>query len=387
MKKIPKRARKQIINITVLLVLIGITVFVLLKSNEELNFGNLLSFIKNSNPWYLVGAVACMIAGIVFEGLSIYLISRKFGHKGKVISAIAYSSADIYFSAITPSATGGQPASAYYMVKDGMGAGTASFTLLLNAIAYTTALVILTVFAFALRPAFFAGFEPLVKFFIIFGVCVQVILLGLFVACMFCHRAVLKLGNGIITLLKKMHIVKNDEKWRTKLADEIDKYRNCVREIRKHILMFLCALLLNICQRVARIIISCLICMTADPTTSFWDIFALQSFVIVGYTSLPVPGGVGAFEYLYLHIYRTVYESDAFILLAMMVMRTISYYVSIIVSGTVTLAYHIYLLKRKRPEKTEKVEPLKLDQPEGEAAQAESEESETSGENTDDMQA
>lgn len=350
MKKVSKNVKKQILNISFVLLLVGITLAVLLTSNKELNFQNIFDFIKNSNHWLLAASVLCMVAGIIFEGLCIHIISRKFGHKGRLVSSIAYSSADIYYSAITPSATGGQPASAYYMVKDGMGAGTASFTLLVNAIAYTAALLILSAFAFVIRPAMFTGFEPMVKFFVIFGMSMQAVLLGLFIACMFCHRAVLKVGNGLITLLTKMHLVKHPDKWRKKVHDEVEKYRNCARTIKKHGLLFVNAILLTLAQRVVRVIISCCICIAAEPETSFWDVFALQSFVIVGYTFLPVPGGVGAFEYLYLHTYRLIYDSDAFILSAMMVMRTVSYYLSIIVSGIMTLSYHVYLMRRKKPQ-------------------------------------
>ena len=86
--------------------------------------------------------------GIIFEALSIYLISRQLGHKGRLLSAMVYSSADIYYSAITPSASGGQPAAAYYMHKDGMNVGTASFTLVFNVVAYTAAFLVLAVAVF-----------------------------------------------------------------------------------------------------------------------------------------------------------------------------------------------------------------------------------------------
>ena len=132
-----KKARNQLLSFLFLFVLIAVTLTVLALSYQELNFENIFDFIKNSKWWLLIIAVFCMIAGVVFEGLSLFVISRKLNNKGKVLPCIAYSSADIYYSAITPSASGGQPASAYYMVKDGMSAGSASFTLVFNTVAYT----------------------------------------------------------------------------------------------------------------------------------------------------------------------------------------------------------------------------------------------------------
>ena len=65
----------------------------------------------------------------------------------------------------------------------------------------------------------------------------------------------------------------------------------------------------------------------------------------LGYNSIPLPGGVGAYEYLYLRIYELSFDR-AFILSAMMVTRAISYYLSLIVSGVYTLTYHIILMKK-----------------------------------------
>ena len=331
-KGLSKNTKKQLINILFLAVLIGVTLFIL-----------------RCNPWLIVAAFVCMLLFIAFEGLSLHLISRRLGYKPKLSSSMVYSSADIYYSAITPSASGGQPASAYYMVKDGMDAGATTFTLVFNLIAYTAAILVIGVLAFIFRPRMFPHFEFFVKFLIIAGIVLQTLLLGFFIACMWCHKAVLKVGNGLISLLARMKIVKNTEKWRGKLTDEVEKYRLSFIEIRKHRALFFQALLLNVAQRVSQVLITCFVCTAADPDASFVDLFAMQAFVLLGYNSIPLPGGVGAFEYLYLNIYTLRFD-NTFIVVAMMVTRVISYYLCMALSGVVTLVYHIRLMKRKRQE-------------------------------------
>lgn len=348
-KGLSKNTKKQLINILFLAVLIGVTLFILFTSNRELNFENIKDFILRCNPWLIVAAFVCMLFFIAFEGLSLHLISRRLGYKPKLSSSMVYSSADIYYSAITPSASGGQPASAYYMVKDGMDAGATTFTLVFNLIAYTAAILVIGVLAFIFRPRMFPHFEFFVKFLIIAGIVLQTLLLGFFIACMWCHKAVLKVGNGLISLLARMKIVKNTEKWRGKLTDEVEKYRLSFIEIRKHRALFFQALLLNVAQRVSQVLITCFVCTAADPDASFVDLFAMQAFVLLGYNSIPLPGGVGAFEYLYLNIYTLRFD-NTFIVVAMMVTRVISYYLCMALSGVVTLVYHIRLMKRKRQE-------------------------------------
>lgn len=349
MKKLSKK-QKLILNICFLLALIGVTFAILLTSNKELNFKNIGQFISDANPWYLCAAVACMLAIVALEGVSLFLISRKLGFKCRAASSLAYASIDTYYSSITPSATGGQAAAAVYMVKDGMTAGSASFTFVFKAITFTGAYVLLTVAAFIIRPALFLKLDFWPQFFIVLGVATQLLLVGFFIALLLCHRVILRIGNGIISILFKMRIIKKKEKWRIKLIKEIAKYANCVRQIKKHRMLFVNVLLLSLGEHVMRVLISVFVCLAADPAASFWDVFVLQAFLIVGYTSIPLPGGVGIFEFLYLNIYKLVFSEKQFMLSAMMVVRTVSYYLCMVVTGAVTLTYHIIVLRRKRAQ-------------------------------------
>ena len=347
MKKLSKK-QKLIVNICFLLVLIGVTLAILFTSNKELNFKNIAEYIKTGNPWYLCAAVACMLAIIVLEGFSLFLIVRKLGFKGKAAKSMAYAWIDAYYSAVTPSATGGQAAAAVYMVKDGMTAGSASFTFVFRAVTFTSAYVILTAAAFIIKPSLFLQLDFCPQFFIILGVATQLLLVGFFIALLLCHRTILRIGNGIISLLHKMRIIKKKEKWRTKLIKEIAKYANCVKQIKKHKMLFVNVLLLNLGEHVLRVLISVFVCLAADGSAPFRDIFVLQCFLLVGYSSIPLPGGVGIFEFLYLNIYKLAFSERQFMLSAMMIMRTISYYMCMLVTGTVSLIYHLIAVPRKK---------------------------------------
>lgn len=348
-KKPDKRTKKQLLNILFLVVLIGITLIVVFVNNKGFSFKHLGEFLRScSSHWYwLVAAFAASALFVVFEGVSLLVILRCLGEKPKVFSSMVYSTADVYYSAITPSATGGQPASAYYMVKDGIGAGKASFALVFNLIGYTTAIIVIGVVALILRPTYFGLIDNwFMHLLIILGFVLQGLLLAFFIACMFCGGAVKRLGNGLISLLTKLHIVKRPEKWRKKIADEVEKYKECRIAIREKPLMSVANFLFNLLQRVSHVLISCFVCMAAMPDMNFIDLFVLESLVLIGYNSVPLPGGVGAFESLYINIYCVCFTDDNFILSAMMVTRFISYYLRMIVCGIVTLGYHAYLVRK-----------------------------------------
>lgn len=345
-----KRTRKLLINISILILLVGVTLLVLLLSYKELNFKNIAAFLRKSKGWAIAAAFGCMVLFIVLEGLAIKMIAGRLGHKTRTHRALAYSAADVYYSAITPSSTGGQPASLFYMMRDGMGAGTAGFTLILNLFSYSSAIVIMGVFALIASPGLFwkmgSGFARVL---VILGFVFQVLLLSFFLICLLCSRVPRKAGNALIKLGAKLRIVRNPEKWHNKWNGVIEKYRGCREILRKHWVLIVPALLLNLAQRVAQTLIPCFICYAAAPNVSFYRLFIMQVFVLLGYNSLPLPGGVGAYEYLYLRTY-SIYFNDAFILSAMMVSRGISFYCCLILSGLYTLIYHSVGLREHKGE-------------------------------------
>ncbi len=345
-KKLSKQVSKQLLNILFLVALIVITVVVLFACNKELDFNSIGAFLARCNPWWIAAAFVAMAFSVLFEAFSLHFILRGLGEKPKLLSSVVYSTADIYYSAITPSASGGQPASAYYMVKDGIGAGKASFALVYNLIGYTFAIIAVGAFAFIVHPEYFGQIDAwFAHLLIILGFVLQSLLLLFFIGCMFWSKAVLKLGNGIITLLVKIRLVKKEEKWRGKLKGEVEKYRSCLRELKTHPFISIANLICNLAQRVCQVLICCFVYKAADPSSGLVELFCLQSLVLIGYNSIPLPGGVGVFEYLYLNIYCISFPS-ALILPAVMVTRGISYYIRFILCGVYTLGYHVRLMHK-----------------------------------------
>lgn len=169
--------------------------------NSGLSLSELWTNIKNSSPLWLIPAVLCMIGFIFFEGRSLVLILRTLGYPAKKRRGFLYASADIYFSSITPSATGGQPASAYFMYKDGVSAIEVTVSLILNLTMYTLALVTLGFFTLIFFPGIFLEFNTASKVMILIGIFVMILLAIFFIILLKKQSLVLKIGNIIISIL------------------------------------------------------------------------------------------------------------------------------------------------------------------------------------------
>ena len=297
------KKKKTILSLLFLAVLMGATYFVLEKCGRELNFSQMAQFISNGNKLYLALALLNMVLFILLEAVSLRSIYRHLGQDTGFWPSIIYSTSDIYFSAITPSAAGGQPASAFYMVRDGMPVSVATSALLLNIVCYTASLDIIGVFTLLTNVEMFLGFDLSVQLLILLGIGIQFVLLIFFVLCMYKSHVVYKVCSGGLGLLARLNIVHNREVLEQKLRKTIDQYALCIAVIAQRKWLPVKVLLLNLSQRAAQILITCFVCMSAPTGLSFLSVMAKQAFCMTGSNSVPLPGAVGAYEFLYIGVF------------------------------------------------------------------------------------
>ena len=154
-----KNNKKQIIWSLIFIALIVLTVWVIVKQNESFSIEGFINYVSAAKWQWIALAFLCMVGFIVFEGLAVLQLCKAFGYKEKVKRGIVYSAVDIYFSAITPSATGGQPASAMCMMQDGIPGAVTTIVLLLNLTLYTIAIIVIGAVCFIFN--FFARNKPI----------------------------------------------------------------------------------------------------------------------------------------------------------------------------------------------------------------------------------
>ena len=193
--------KKQLINVAVLLLLIGFTFFIIFHNNDGFSLQSLGEFVSKIHWPFLLGAIFCMVMNIGFKGMSIGVLSRALGYKKGPLKNYSYAAADIYFSAITPSATGGQPASAYYMVKDEIPISHTTAILSVNLLMYTASLMALALVTFIVRPNLFFNIDSwIVKVCIVIGLLVQLLFLSVYVIIMVSEKTVMKIATWLVKI-------------------------------------------------------------------------------------------------------------------------------------------------------------------------------------------
>ncbi len=317
--------------------------------NSGLSLSELWTNIKNSSPIWLLPAVLCMIGFIFFEGRSLVLIIRTLGYPAKKRRGFLYASADIYFSSITPSATGGQPASAFFMYKDGVSAIEVTVSLILNLTMYTLALVTLGLFTLIFFPGIFLEFNTASKVMILIGIFVMILLAVFFIILLKKQSLVFKLGNIVISILHKLHIKNLAERFKTKLDTAIDNYNECVVTLAGKKKLLVKTYFLNLLQRASQILVTmfCYFAMHGNLADGL-RVFAIQTYIVLGSNFIPVPGAVGISEFMMFFGYMMLMNEEAACSLAIL-SRGISFYTCGIISiFTVILGYIMICYRHKK---------------------------------------
>ena len=280
---------------SLLFVLIAVlTVWAVTSQTKDFSFSEFVSFLGTLDPMYTALAILAMLCFIVFEALAIRTISISFGYKRSLLKNYSYSSADIYFSAITPSATGGQPASALFMIQDGIPGAVVTVILLVNLIMYTFAILAIGILCFVLSPAFFLNFSILSKILIIAGCVAQIAIAIGFIMLLKNGNILYKIGNFFITLLAKIKLIKKTEAKREKLKASIEAYSSCVEQIKDKKLMLLKAFTFNFLQRSSLVAVTVFAFLAIGGSVDMTlDVWCAQSMVVLGSNTVPIPGAMG----------------------------------------------------------------------------------------------
>lgn len=343
-----KDGKSKVLWSLLLLVLIGLTIYTIVGTNKSFTFEGFIAYVKSASIGWIIGAFFCMCGFFIFEALALKVLCSAFGYKRSLRKCVVYSSSDIYFSAITPSATGGQPASAYFMMKDNIPAAVTTIILLVNLTLYTVSIIVIGAICFIVRPSMIAHFSIISKIMILVGICVQFILFTLFLLLVYKEKIITRCANFFLMLFKKMHLVRNVEKKQQKLEKVEKQYKECARAIGGHKKHIFGALIFNLLQRLSLIMVSVCVFIGIGGTKVL-DAFVAQGYVVLGSNSVPIPGAVGAADYLFIDGFgHLVGDSVSIELLS----RGISFYCCIIVCGLITLmAYLLRGVKGMRRKK------------------------------------
>lgn len=342
MEKTKTTNRKHIGSLIFMLLLIGLTFYILLKDNS---LASLIPYIQKANPIYLILGLLTMLGFIACEAINIKIITKSLNIKTSFRQCMDYSFIGFYFCSITPSASGGQPAQIYYMKRDGINLSYSALTILIITVAYQIVMLLYGLIMFLFQYEFVMANVKGIKWLILFGVVVNVILTAFIFFSIFSKKIVAKCVFAVTNFLAKIKLIKKVDTAQKNIIHQLDEYTEGAQHIKQNPMLFVKVTFFTFLQKTALYAIPFFVYKAFNLSGhTFFEILTIQALLTIAVSSLPLPGAVGVTETSFLSIFQ-VFFSSSLILPAMLLSRGISFYAILIISAIVTVLVHM----RKRP--------------------------------------
>lgn len=300
---------------------------------------NVVAALTKINKGALVLCVLAMIGYWLSEAATIHVMLKSLHPKMRFWHSWLTTIIGQYFNCITPSASGGQPMQAYYLVKFGVPLGSGITALLSRFIIYQFVLTMYSVFTLVIGFRHFGddlnqkGLMP----FVLIGFIVNTAVIIFLISIAIFKKGTIKFANGLISLLAKLHIVKNPMKWRVYYTREVNKFYNNFKYLKKNIPLLIKACVFTFIQLTLYLCISYVLYRGFGMgEASLLQIMSYQAYVLMISSFIPLPGAMGGAELGYYGFFKDIF-TEQYVNTSMMLWRIMTFYLPIIVGLSFTL--------------------------------------------------
>ena len=142
--------KKYRLNIIILVLISFLVIYLSLKDN----FNSTINYMLNTNIFWIFIAFFIMILSILCQALSLWFLIKKVDKNYKYINALSLTTIGLFFNAVTPFSSGGQPFQIYLLNKQNIKVSDATNVLLQNFITFQCALILIGTFSISMNYIF-----------------------------------------------------------------------------------------------------------------------------------------------------------------------------------------------------------------------------------------
>ncbi|MDE7389639.1 MAG: flippase-like domain-containing protein [Lachnospiraceae bacterium] len=339
--------KKVFLNVVFLTAIFTVTVYSIFKG-EDLR--EIIDSLHEANgAIWLIGA-ACVLIFILSESVIIHYLFRSLGTKSRLSHCCLYSFVGFFFSCVTPSASGGQPMQVYFMKKDNLSATVSTQILMVVTVAYKLVLVLWGLVILIFRPAIIMKHLNGVMGWCYLGIVLNIAFIVLIAFALFKSSLAEKMALAVIKALGKIKLVKNTDRLEKRLCSSMKTYRSVAEFYKTHRLVIVNVFLLTLVQRTVMFFVTYLVYLSFGlHGDSAVTVVGLQGMISLAADMLPLPGGMGISESLFMKIFEPIFGEIT--LPAMVVNRGLSYYTQLLVSAVMTVFAYFIIGRKSKAER------------------------------------
>jgi len=222
--------------------------------------------------------------------------------------------------------------------------------LLTNLIMYTVSLIVIGFLGFVLNPHMFLHFNLVSKTFIMIGYVILFFLCAFFILILKKDSWIRAIAMFFINICSKLRIIKNKDKKIRKLDNLISQYRDATNAMKGRGKLLFNTFIFNFLQRLSSLSTVVFVYLAfGGAYKNIFDILGIQTFVVIGSNSMPVPGAMGVSDYLLLDGLSYISDIKSISTLEL-VSRGISFYACVVISAIILIVGYIRTKIRKKED-------------------------------------
>ncbi len=289
---------------------------------------------------WIAAALFCHIGNIFVDCVLTWQFARRKYPDFTFTNGVKTAVTGHFFSAITPSSSGGQPMQVYCMSKMGVDVGFSSSMLLQKFVVFQVVATLYAAVLFAFRSKFvLAQINGMFTvWFVLIGFIWQVLVVAAVVLAGIKPTALKRLLRLFSPAIRKFRGEKKTAELLRKIDSKINVFRKSNRSFMKNpglIALYLAeaAVQITLIYSVPYFVYRSLI---PDGDGSWVTMLCSVAFVTVVSSMIPIPGASGVSE-LAFSVFFGVFFTPATLKSAILIWRTITYYFTVVVEGPLSM--------------------------------------------------
>ena len=329
--------KKYRLNIILLVIVSFIVIFFSLKDD----FNGAINYFKNMNYLWILVAVLFYLLNIFFQSLSQYRFLKEVDPSYKFISCFKLMSMAMFFNAITPFSSGGQPFEMYLLNKEGIKVSDSLNALLQHFITYQFGLIFTSTIAIILNNIF--NILPdtlLLKKIVLIGYFINIIVMGIIIFFSRAKKFNTKLFSKIFKFIFHFKFIKNKEEKEEKFLKYLEDFYNSTAIMKNNLKNTILSFIFNLISLCFLYLIPVFVFYSFGHfKLNFLESFVSSSFTFLIGSFVPIPGATGGLEYGFIDFFKVFIKSGAMLSAGMLLWRLITYYFGMFFGGIILMTY------------------------------------------------
>ena len=341
---------KQLFNFLFIFGILAIVLIVGLSGNE---FSDAWNALISLAPHWVALCLICWAAYMVLDALCASYFLKKQGHPITFGYSFLVAMVGMYYCNITPGASGGQPMQIYYLKKRGVPVGIGSSCMTIKFFCYQFILMVIGTLFWLLYPSFVAEQVGSNMWILIVGYICNIASITMVMAMALCKPAVRFVIRWCIRIGAKLRLCKDPEasalKWEETLITFNESVKMATRRPKELAVQMGIA---GVQILSLMLVVVCLYHAFGASGHSMGQLITLGLMLYISAAYTPLPGASGAQEGVFALYFHSIFP-EAKLLVALLIWRFFTYYISLIVGGVLSL--RIGQIAQKCPENTKSI--------------------------------